>query len=196
MINFYNQLIHSMKPIFPVLATLLLLSGCVSVKIESNRDAQFQKEIKRVFIVAVASRENMELYRTAVFDLKMGFTDRNIQSESCLISELDLGAQKDACVKNIDGFHPDVIMEIGVGAFDRGWRNNAPVYGPNGFSGGGSSYMESTKTLVSLKDFADQKEFWKASVRVSSSVPEMGGPKMAQKILTQLEKDQVIKKKK
>ncbi|HNM26599.1 MAG TPA: hypothetical protein PKL15_14260 [Saprospiraceae bacterium] len=185
-----------MKSISPVLFALLLLTGCVSVKIESSRDAGFQKDIQKIFIVAVASRENTELYRSAMTELQLRFRERNIQTEFCLISELDLGAQKEACGKNLDAFHPDVVMEIGVGAFSNGWRSTGPTYGPNGFSGGSSSYSETTKIVVGLRDAESQKEVWKAALRVTSSLPELGGPMMAKKIVTQMEKDQLIKKNK
>ncbi|MCC7506547.1 MAG: hypothetical protein IT259_14685 [Saprospiraceae bacterium] len=184
-----------MKPILPVLSALFLLSGCVSVKIESNRDTGFQKDIQKVFIVALASRDNMELYRSAVAELKTGLTERKIQAEFCLISELDLGAQKESCARQLEAFHPDVVLEIGVGAFDKGWRYSGPAYGPNGAVGGSSTYAETTKTLVSLKEAGSDAIVWKASLRVTASIPEMGGPKMARKIITQLEKDQLIKKK-
>ena len=183
-----------MKPILSFLAAFFLLAGCVSVKIESSRDTSFQKDLQKVFIVAVASRENMELYRTAVTEIQLRFQERNIQTEFCLISELDLGAQKEACGKQLDAFHPDAVMEIGVGAFSKGWRSTGPTYGPNGFSGGSSSYSETTKTLVSLKEAGSEKEVWKAAVRVTSSLPEQGGPMMARKIVTQMEKDHLIKK--
>ena len=166
-----------MSTLFP----LVLLSGCVTAKIDSQRDESFNKEIERVYVYSDFGMEDQELathFSNAIYaelsvfgiDVRMDQTD-----------PLALEAQRDGKIAEaVAEFNPTVVLEL-----TQTERGTSVTPGAPGMPG---SMSKEAGYDASLYDAESMQRVWRARVSTSGDATFTNSETTAMKLAATLTK--------
>ncbi len=141
---------YTMKKNLILLSLFLVtcLQACVTVKIDSNKEASYTKKPKKIYIL-ISGAKQAKIFCQAFSDgLQSKFNEKGIQSESYVYNPLSLETDSDID-KRINQYSPEALLVI----------KQKQVHSTNGGVDGGTFEL-------SLIDGATKKPVWKSELDV------------------------------
>ena len=165
----------------PVLCLALALSGCVTAKIESQRDDSFAKEISRVYVHSSFGMEDQELAAEFSIAILHEFSILGITTQTAESDPLALEEQEEEVVAEaIAEFVPTVVLMLKQTERGRSFSPGAP-----GMPGSMSSEAAYD---ASLYDAETMRRVWRAQVSTSGDAVLTTGEGTAKKLAAAIAK--------
>ena len=158
------------------------LSGCVSTKIQSNRDASFTGTVERLYVLAsVAEREQgmANLFTTAI---EQHLAAHGVPARAHVRDPLALEGEE-LVTREVEAFGPSAILVLTQ------TESSAMISG----AGGGTN---SAVFDASLFDTESERRIWRASIKASRdriyATEQQGARNLAEKIVEKLAEDGLL----
>ena len=173
--------------VYTTLCCALVLSGCVTAKIESQRDSSFDKDISRVYVHSTFGMEDQELaakFSNAILHefSTLGITTRTAESDPLALEEQDVVAEA------IAEFAPTVVLML-----NQTERGTSVTPGAPGAPGTMSSEAVYD---ASLYDAETMRRVWRAQVSTSGdanlTTADGTAKKLAATIAKRMQEDGLI----
>ncbi|TWJ02532.1 hypothetical protein JN11_01505 [Mucilaginibacter frigoritolerans] len=166
------------KVSFTIIAILfqsLFFTSCVSTKITSNKDASFNRKLKKIYVICNLGKDVSNFNERLFEGVKKKFTENNITIDGFVRNPVALETDEDVLNK-IRSYDPEALMIIK--------QTHVTYY--NGGPGGG--VFE-----VSLIDKVSQKNIWKSEIDVTGPWwDEDTSDSIVKKLILKLKEDQII----
>ncbi len=131
--------------LFSVTVLAFLIQSCATINMASNKSESYNKQPKKIYIVANFNKDDRTFCNGLVAGLKNNFTQKGIQSDSYMHDALSLESDEDINKKAND-YNPEAVLLI-----------------QQTLTGGGRATFELT-----LIDSATKKHVWKGAFEVST----------------------------
>lgn len=162
-----------MKKVTLIITISILLLSCVSVKVDSNKAADYQGKPKRILVYANTPNALKVFNKTLTDSLMREFMRRDIATMVLFRTPVSFPSELDETVKL---FSADAVFTI----------TPTMVYEAYGESSAGS-------IEISLVDVASNKVAWKSSMEMSGET-SVGIIKGVRMIIKKMEEDQIVTK--
>lgn len=179
--------LHPMRLAAVVLCLALVSSGCVTAKIESQRDDSFEKEITRVYVYSSLRMDDQELAEAFSLAIESELGLQGIAAQPQVKDPLALD-EEDMVTGEVATFAPTVILELTQTEASSVQTSHGP----------GMGFTQSDRAVydASLYDAVTRKRVWRAQVSTSRdafmTTQDAAASKLAKKIVAQLVEDGLI----
>jgi hypothetical protein len=172
------NLIHIMNRKLPftiLLVVITFLQSCVTAKITSNKDADYIKQPKKIFILMNVSKEASGFSNGLLWGLKSKLKEKGVESTSYQHNPLSFDTDQDIN-KKIDDYAPEALMVI----------KQKVVHSIN-------SMVDGSNFEITLIDNETKKTVWKSDFEVYGQMGiEDAVNKGVNELLKKLMKDKII----
>lgn len=169
------------------LSLAFVTSGCVTAKIESQRDGAFNKEITRVYVYSSLRMDDQDLAEAFSRAIESELGLQGIAAVAQVKDPLALD-EEDIVTDDVATFAPTVILEL----------TQTEASAVRTSQGPGMGFTQSDKAVydASLYDLETRKRVWRAQVSTSRdafmTTQDAAADKLAKKIVAQLVEDGLI----
>jgi len=165
-----------------VLCSVVALAGCVSTKIQSNRDASYTGTIERLYIFATVGEREQDMARLFTTAIEEQFAAHGIPAQARVRDPLALEGEG-LVSEEVEAFAPSAILVLAQ------TESSAMISG----AGGGTN---SATFDASLFDTETERRVWRASIKASRdriyATERQGANNLAEKIVEKLFEDGLI----
>ena len=158
-----------------VIALLLVMQSCVTAKIESNKDASYTKQPKRIFILVNTASQATDFTTDFIAGFQKKLIIKGVTSSSYTHTALSFETNDDVN-KKITDYSPDAVLII----------KQIEVHSTNKMVDGG-------KFEISLLDYESKKKVWKSDFDVYGSMGlSSASDKSVDELIKKMEEDKII----
>ncbi|MDO9261667.1 MAG: hypothetical protein Q7U08_06980 [Flavobacteriaceae bacterium] len=115
----------------------LLLSNCVTTKIQSNKAYSFNEKISKLYILVRGNDDSRSFYTSFTNDFEKTLNEKGIKYQKYYYDPLSLETEKDIQTK-INYFEPNLIMIVNQTESRNTVNQNAFSFGSNSTNTGGT----------------------------------------------------------
>jgi hypothetical protein len=159
----------------PMLFVIILSQSCVTAKVTSNKDADYSRQPKKIFIMMNGAKQSGSFCNEFLSGLQTKFKEKAVESTTYVRDPLSLETKEDIN-KKISDYSPEALMVI----------QQKVVHSTNNFVDGG-------KFEISLIDSETRKTVWKSEFEVYSQFGiENAVNKSLNELFKKLTEDKII----
>ncbi|MEP0547218.1 MAG: hypothetical protein ABJF88_09825 [Rhodothermales bacterium] len=174
-------------PVTGLLVLILFMSGCVTTKIQSQRDASFSEEIQRVYVYSSVRMDEEELAEAFSQAIESKFGMRGVAVMGRVKDPLALETD-DMITEDVIAFAPTVVLVL--------TQTEASTVRTTQGAGMGFTQSEAAVYDASLYHPETKKRVWRAMISTSRdsfmTSQDAAAEKIAEKIVNKLIEDGLL----